>query len=744
MTLKDYQAELRKFVSGQYLYTGFRVTACVIVPAWLLYHFGLLGTMVSFPLGALFVGLTDNPGPVHHRRNGLLISSALNFIVVLVAGLSRSNPWLIGLEIIFFGFSCSLISVFGTRASSIGLTALIIFIISTNKIITGDVLYIAFYYLLGGLWYTVISLSLTSLRPYRPVQQILGECLMKISSYLSAKALFYRKDVNWQQVLPELIDRQIDIHQYQEQLRSMLFTTRRFLSESTHKGRILTMMFRESIDLFERAVATHHDYKLLHDEFDGTGVLETFQRSINSMAIVLYNTGLAVQEGGAYRDEAAVKKAMEESTDAFAKIRSEKMVSANVESFIRLRHILYSLQNLADILNRIMLYTTYEKSLSTQFKNDVDLSKFPTKQKINFNLLISNISFNSSAFRHAMRLTLALLIGYFVSLFFSVGHGYWILLTIATIIKPAYSLSKQRNIQRLAGTFAGVVIGFLVLYLSHNNTVIFLVMIFTMIIAYSLLKVNYAVSIAGITIYLLLSFHFLYPQGLTILLADRIIDTIIGCVIAYVISYFVLPAWEYQQIDKMMRSSIEAQRKYFNAVAGAFTGNQLSPTAFKIARKEAFVTLANFSDTFQRMLSDPKSHQPGMPLYHQFISADYLLASHIASLSDYAQKYGSIYNDKEFQSLINLVDKTFDGNNNVTDDLQSTPVYRRVKRLLDQRKKDIENAGLEGTPEEKRKTLSELVRITDQFRVIYSTAKEAVKIAGEIKKGGPGLTNTAS
>lgn len=741
-TLKDYQADLRRFITGQHLNTGIRVTACVIIPAWILYHNGLLAQMVSIPLGALFVGLTDNPGPVHHRRNGLLISTALNFLIVLIAGISRFNPWLIGLEIIFFGISCSIISIFGTRASSIGLTALIIFILSTNNlIVAGHFFQTALFYLLGGLWYTVVSLSLTTLLPYRPVQQLLGECLMKISSYLSTKARFYDKDANAQELIVELIDQQVDIHQYQEQLRTMLYTTRRFISESTHKGRILIVMFRESVDLFERAVATHHDYKMLQDEFAGTGILKTFQQSINEMAIILYNTGLAVQEGTTYQEGDALNKAVGQSISAFERLRIERLNSKNVESFIKLRHILNSLQNLSERIKRIQLYTTYEKSLSGEFKPDVDFSKFPTRQKINFNLLISNISLNSSAFRHALRLTIALLLGYLISLFFSVGHGYWILLTIATIIKPAYSLSKQRNIQRLTGTFTGVLIGFLVLYFSHNDTVIFIMMLVAMVLSYSLLKLNYAVSIAGITVYLFLSFHFLYPHGLDAILADRIIDTLIGCVIAYAVSYFVLPSWEYQQIDKLVNASIVSAKKYFNAVASVFAGNAPSTTTYKISRKEAFVNLANLSDTFQRMLSDPKTQRPNLSLYQQFVAADHMLTSHIASLSDYAQQFGNTYQHNDFQPLINLIDKVFDDYEKSevqtkeagAEDLQSTPIYKRVKRLLDQRKKDIESGGIEGTPAETIKMLSELARITDQFRVIYSTAREVVKIAGEIR-----------
>ena len=65
-----------------------------------------------------------------------------------------------------------------------------------------------------------------------------------------------------------------------------------------------------------------------------------------------------------------------------------------------------------------------------------------TDCKLNY---FENITLKSSQFRHALRVTIAMLTGYFVSLFFPLGHGYWILLTIATILKPAYSISRRRN-----------------------------------------------------------------------------------------------------------------------------------------------------------------------------------------------------------------------------------------------------------------------------------------------------------
>ena len=737
---KDYQTEIRRFISGQHLYTGLRVTACVIIPAWLLYHYGLLSTLISIPLGALFVGLTDNPGPVQHRRNGLLISSCLNFIVVLIAGMTRFSPWLVGLEIISFGILFSLISVYGARASSIGLTALIVFILSIdNRFGTVSIFQVAFYYLIGGLYYTAVSLSLYTLRPFRPIQQLLGECLMKTSSYLATKSRFYEINVDSSEIVTQLIEQQVRIHEYQEQLRSILFTTRRFLSESTHKGRILTMMFRESLDLFERTITSQQEYGFLHRHFDGTGILDNFRITINQLAEILYDTGLAIQEGREYQNEEGMMKALQESADAFQKLRMEKLNAENVEAFIKLRRILNSLYELADRIKQVGIYTSYDTTLSSRFQSNVDFSRFATHQEINIDLVRSNLSLGSSSFRHALRLTIALLLGYIISLFFPLGHGYWILLTIATIIKPAYSLTRKRNIQRLSGTFAGAVIGFLVLLISPNNTVIFIIMIAMMILAYSLLRVNYAVSIAGLTIYLLLSFHFMYPSGLNTLLIDRVIDTAIGSVIAYLIAYFVLPAWQHEQIDKLITQSFRSDRQYFLTVAKAFTGHPPDETSYKIARKDAFVTLANLSDTFQRMLSDPKNQQPNLPLYQQIVANDHMLTSHVATLSHYAQQYGTVYQHSDFQPLISMIEKTFDEiekeeSDNATqsaNEMLTNPVLKKVRRLIDQRKKDLQQ-GLDTSSVENRKMLSDLVTITDQFRLIHSLVADAGKIWREI------------
>ena len=736
----NYQLEFRKFISSQYLYTGMRITAGVFIPVSVLYHFDMLVTLISIPLGALFVSLTDIPGPIPSRRNGMLVSIVLNFLVVLIVGYSHNNPYLIGAEIIVFGILFSLIAVFGNRANTIGLVALIVFILNIDSQVGNYPHWQqALYFCIGGVWYAILSLILYSLRPYRLIQQLLGECLMEISDYLSAKARFYEKEIDENKINDELMEKQVRIHHHLDELREMLFSTRRFLSESTNKGRVLMMIYLDGIDLLERAMTSQQDYALLHTEFADTGILEQFKNNIKILANNLHAIGLAVQSGQQYNSVDELYNALQRSTDEFVLLRKEKLNPGNIEGFIRLRQILYSLQDVTERIKRLETYTSLDKSIAKQFRNEEEPEKFTSPPGINLQLLLSNLSLKSGNFRHALRLTIALLVGYIISLLFLLGHGYWILLTIATIIRPAYSITRKRNIQRLIGTFAGAVVGFLILFTTQSTTALFIIMVVTMIISYSFLRLQYLVSSAGFTIFVLLNFHFLNPVGLQHALTDRILDTVIGSGIAYIVSYFVLPAWEHEQIDQFIKNALTANQSYFGNTAVVFIGKPLDMTAYRLARKDAFVALANLSDIFQRMLSEPKSRQPHLKEYHQFVSANHMLTSHIASLSYYAQRFGTKYTQDEFLPMIKQVNRRFEQAiavmNNQGDSIRiekgTLPINKKVQQLLEQRKKEI-STGVESDKESVRKILSDLKTITEQFQLIHANLVEEIKILQQI------------
>lgn len=740
----DYAQEFRKFISSQYLYTGVRITAGAIIPALVLYQYGLLTTMMAVPLGALCVGFTDNPGPIQHRRNGIAASILVNFMVAIVAGYSRDHTWLIGLEIILFGLLFAMAGVYGNRVNSIGSIALLVFIFNIDAHLTADhILRTALYFTAGGVWYALLSFVLHTLRPYKPIQQLLGECLMETAQYLQVKAAFYKKDPDYRALYQLLMRNQVLIHQHQDELRDMLFKARSVVRESTRKGRTLMQMFLDSIDLFERILTTQQDYEALHKEFEEEEILEVYHRTIMALADELRHIGLAVQDGLPYRDERSVDESLEEAKEAFFSMRNKKLSTHNIEGFIKLRHILFSLQDLAERIKVMAHYTLYDRATSKELKKlkrDY-LDKFVTRQELDPQLLLDNISLKSSHFRHAVRITLALMCGYIISLLFPLGHGYWILLTIVTIMKPAYSITKKRNVQRMAGTVTGALLGFASIYITTDHAILFIIMLVAMIISYSLLKLNYGVSSAGITLYVILSFHFLNPSGLATVLHDRVLDTAIGSVIAFIISFFVLPTWERTQIGTFVANALKANRNYFNVVASAFTGKQLDETNYKVVRKEAFVALANMSDHFQRMLSEPKSKQLHLEEYHQFVATSHLLISHIASLSYYAQRSAKQYASADFTPLIEQVDaqfelagQTLENNEPISTDQKQKeqPIREKVLQLLEQRRQEMK-AGLNDEKQSVRKTLSELKAITDQFQLINTITAEEVKVLEKLK-----------
>jgi len=745
----DYQLQFRKFISSQYLYTGIRITMGVIIPAYVLFKYGLLVDLIALPIGALFISLTDNPGPIEHRRNGMLTAIVLSFIVLLVAGYSRGHSVLISIELIVFGFLFTIIGVFGNRSNSIGLIVLLIFILNVDLPRVQNVMEQAAYFVGGGLWYTFLSLLLYTLRPYRVIQQLLGEYLMEIAEYLQTRKLFYEKERSLSAIYQQLMQHQVKIHLHQEELRHTLYSTRKFLSESTAKGRVLMMMFLDSIDLVERIMTSQQDYELLHKQFGDTGILEKYKEHIDLLARELRNIGLALQSTTVYKSSVNIERELQELSRVFFELRDQQLTSENFEGFIRLRHILFSLQDVTERIKRLETYTSFDKQLSKQYRQAVDLDKFISPEKINLQLLASNISLKSSIFRHSVRLVIALVAGYIVSLLFPLGHGYWILLTIAVILKPAYAITRQRNVERLVGTFIGVAIGFAILFITKENGPIFIAMMISMIAAYSFLKLNYAVSSAGITVFVLLNFHFLSGGSVQHLLVDRVTDTVIGSAIAYLVSNFVLPAWEHQKIEEYIIEALKSNRKYFVKVTSAFIGEPADVTSFKISRKEAFVALANLSDNFQKMLSEPKSQQRHMEEYHQFVAASHMLTSYVASLSYYVQRKMLSGRPEDFRDLVQHGEQLFENATQLMENgaatLQSPvriPMNDRVNQLVEQRKLEL-TKGMMNNEQSVRKKLSELKTVVEQFHLIYSNLEEEIKIIFQLKGITPPALQTA-
>src|ERR1044072_3191675 len=181
----DYLKKYKSFLYSYYLSSGVRITVGVVLPALIFSCLDMLSQGVAISLGSMCVSGTDNPGPIHHRRNGMLICLLLLVVVAILTSLSAAVPVLLGILITVCCFVFSMIGVYGSRAISIGVSALLIMVLQIGHPGHGKEVFLqGAYILLGGLWYTGLSLLLHRFAPYKLAQQALGECIQATANYI--------------------------------------------------------------------------------------------------------------------------------------------------------------------------------------------------------------------------------------------------------------------------------------------------------------------------------------------------------------------------------------------------------------------------------------------------------------------------------------------------------------------------------------------------------------------------------
>ncbi len=205
-----------------------------------------------------------------------------------------------------------------------------------------------------------------------------------------------------------------------------------------------------------------------------------------------------------------------------------------------LKKILVNLRNLGDKVNDVLNYFD-DVPLKRKMRSSSDYSKFVSHQKIDGTDLLHNLTLESSVFRHALRMMITCGIGYVTGKLLPYGHhSYWILLTIIIILKPGFSLTKQKNFDRLTGTIAGGLIGLLILAFIHDRSVLFILIVVFMIGTYTFQRLNYIVMVIFVTPYILILFNFL-GAGFVNVAEERLLDTAIGSLLAFLASYLLFP-----------------------------------------------------------------------------------------------------------------------------------------------------------------------------------------------------------
>ncbi|WP_207534262.1 FUSC family protein [Desertivirga arenae] len=615
--------EIKNFIYSQYFTDGLRITFGVLLPPLIFSQAGHLDIGITVSLGAITTSIPDTPGPVVHKRNGMMASIGFMLFTALLTGLINHSPVLVAMEVLLLSFFYSMFNVYGNRASSVGTGVLIVMILNIEREFSAAQLFqYCGFLLLGGIWYMALSVAISMLQPYRIAQQALGESIEKVADYLRLKARFYNPVTDLDLNYKKLVEKQIDAHQQQDVVREILFKNKLVTKNPSDTARLLVLLFSDIVDLFEQSMATHYDYRAVRERFEGSSVLREFQTIIQNIGDELENLGHAVTANERPKQLHNFQNQLEQL----------KYHIDMVDNNLILKKILINVRNIINRIQSIYGYFREKKVDNIKKGTEKDLDRFVSRQAIDPKSFVDNLSLKSNNFRHALRVSIVCVLGYIISTMIGGSHSYWVLLTIVVILKPAFSLTKERNYQRLIGTFVGGIVGALVIYYVKDPTQRFLIMLVFMIGAYSFQRLNYVVTVLFMTPFILIMLSFIGYGSLKVV-EERIIDTFIGSFIALVASYFVFPAWEYFHLRSHMRKLLIANYHYLAEIALTFTGKELDVVEYKLARKEVYVQSANMGSVLQRMLSEPKDKQMHVNEVNNFIVLNHSLSSYIATLA---------------------------------------------------------------------------------------------------------------
>jgi uncharacterized membrane protein YccC len=220
--------------------------------------------------------------------------------------------------------------------------------------------------------------------------------------------------------------------------------------------------------------------------------------------------------------------------------------------------------------------------------------------------LRANLSLESTACRHALRLTVAVGIATVIYRILNLPRGYWMPMTALLVLKPDFHDTFARGAARIAGTIlGGAVAAVIVKELQPDSAVVTVLLLVFVWGCYALFRMNYTIFTIVVTGYVVFILKLSGVGEMTAVTA-RATDTIVGGVLALVV-YAVWPTWAATSVRASLGAMFEAHGEYLGAVLDAYANPRLAD-ATRIARLRATARLArsNVEAIVERMLAEPE------------------------------------------------------------------------------------------------------------------------------------------
>jgi uncharacterized membrane protein YccC len=227
--------------------------------------------------------------------------------------------------------------------------------------------------------------------------------------------------------------------------------------------------------------------------------------------------------------------------------------------------------------------------------------------------LKSNFNLESPLFRHGLRLGLGSALGVLIYNKLGITHSFWIGLTLVIVLKPDFSLTFQRFLNRVFGTILGSFFVLALLRIIDNPLWLEVIGVISIAIALTLVRFHYSLAVFFITIFALIISRLDTSNDGINLEYIRIVYTLIGSALAFALSFGFLRFNEDERFSLAAIKALEANQVFFQSVMAVYLGESSYQTAsLSSHRNKARRANTTMQTALQRLIDDPSTPFPQM------------------------------------------------------------------------------------------------------------------------------------
>lgn len=680
--------------------------------AFIPYFMGNQLMTIPLTLGVVAAGLSDIDDRFSVRIMNLIYTYIGFFITAASVQLLFPYPVFFAIALIISCIALILLGSLGRRYATISYGCLVISVYTMLGVGLFDDWYTQPALLVtGAAWYGLISTISFLLFPARQVQDQLSQSYSSLGDFLFAKSNLFDVDMtpdSYQQSMITLSMENGKLVSIFNDMKTALLTRLKGDRGQTDTRRSLQYYFVAQ-DIHERADSAHIDYQELAKLFEHSDVLFRFQRIMTLQAKACKDLSTSILNRHVYQHNPRFEHAFLNLHKSLQKLQHDQSFDA---IWVNALFALY--QNLKAINAQL-------RNLETERNMKLDKAKYIENQLKDDDLkgwddivvrIKQNLTPESVLFRHAIRVSVVLLIGYIFVQITNIEYGYWVLLTALFVSQPNFNATKRRLKLRIWGTMAGIILGFGILYFVPSVEGQLILLILSAVLFFDFRSKQYAQATAFITIMALINFNL---DGLGLQAAfPRLIDTVIGCAFAWLGVTYIFPDWKFRRLPHTIYRSLDAHCAYLSEVVTQYREGRNNGLNYRVVRRAAHNRDADVASLVSTLATEPDFDPTQKGLAFEFLCLNHTFLSYIAALGAHRE----LIEDPEVLQLLEHALKDIRGAllHDQTPDLNRNNMIQNIRERLNQ------------DTEDNSKSLIILQQLSLMFNILHqlSTLKQSL------------------